>query len=201
MTSAQNSGNEGWQHKITDSSALIQVYYTTKKRRDLHRLTENNCQVSPYRVVRRRIHEFPSAYDQTTQCWAYTQCTRTQTRWLSNQQTPSPSYHERDPARCVLDTFQLTCCFQLTRFCIGHIRQRTLRWNIGRDTCVRMTKQTQGSARATAETQNARTQERHHERCIIVIHNKIDLNREYCISMHLRMDNNREGNSVSRYNS
>ena len=26
LTSAQNSGNEGWQHKITDSSALIQVY-------------------------------------------------------------------------------------------------------------------------------------------------------------------------------
>ena len=43
----------------------IQVY-TKITRKDLHRSTENNWQASPARVVRRRIHEFPSAYDHST---------------------------------------------------------------------------------------------------------------------------------------
>ena len=63
-------------------------------RRDLHHLTKSNCQVSPDRVVRCCTHEFPSAYDHSTQCWVSPQCTRTRTLCLSNQQTHSPSSHE-----------------------------------------------------------------------------------------------------------
>ena len=50
------------------SSDSTQVYNNQKKktRRDLHHLTENNCQVSPDRVVRRSIHEFPSAYNHSS---------------------------------------------------------------------------------------------------------------------------------------
>ena len=44
-----------------------------KTKRDLHHLLKNKCQVSPGRVVRQRTHKFPSAYDHSTQCWAYPQ--------------------------------------------------------------------------------------------------------------------------------
>ena len=50
-----------------------------------------------------------------------------------------------------------------------------------------MTKQQKGSARATAERQNAGKTGRHRERYSTVIHLRIDLNREYRISIHQKI--------------
>ena len=47
-------------------------------------------------VVDRRTHEFSSASGHSTCCWDCSQCTKTQTRRLSNQQTHSPSTSRRN---------------------------------------------------------------------------------------------------------
>ena len=81
-------------HRQFSSDSSLQRQQKKRTRRDL---TDNNCHVSPDRVVHRRTHECPSAYDHSTQCWVYPQCSRTRTHCLSNQQTHSPSYHEIAP--------------------------------------------------------------------------------------------------------
>ena len=132
-----------------------------KTRRDLHRSTENNCQLSPGRVVRRRIREFPSAYDHSTQCWSYTQFSRTQNSLVvksANLFTFTP----REKSRYALDAFQLTCCSPLTRFSMGHFSTVNLEIKLReRHLCLdhQHRQETHRSARATAETETTETEE------------------------------------------
>ena len=139
----------------------FKFFLKKKTRRSLHRSTENNCQGSPAPVVRRRIHEFPSAYDHSTQCWAYTQCTRTQNSPVVKSAN-SFAFIPREKSRYALDAFQLTCCSQLTRFSTGHFSTVNLEIKLReRHLCLdhQHRQETHRSARATAETETTETEE------------------------------------------
>ena len=81
--------------------------------------------------------------------------------------------------------------FQLTRFCIGHFTTGILERQLRETTCL------SGAPTQTRDTEkracNRRTtREETTNKHSIVIHIKINDNREYCISIHFRMYKNHE---------
>ena len=91
-------------------------------------------------------------------------------------------------ARCA---FQLTRSFNGPASALDTLRQWISRENFGKQrVCLehQHRQETQRSTRATAE----QTRVDITNKCSIVIHNKIDNNREYCISIHFRMYDNHD---------
>ena len=117
--------------------------------------------------------------------------------WFDTQDSPvsdlvhNTRYAHFEEVRCSTHgtgCLPIDMLFQLTRFCIGHSTTVNLERKLRETTCV------SGTPTQTRDTEkracNRRTtREDTTDKYSIVIHIRIDDNREYCISIHFRMYN------------